>query len=128
MQNIEKMNRVVCQKVSEEAMKALEKVAQQFGLSVEQGKGSFDDAEFGLKISFKVPAAAEEKAKKEFEQMAPLLDCDPSWFGRSFTEGGGKTMTVAGINPRAPKNCISLKDQEGKSYKCPPSYVRRYLK
>lgn len=127
MPKVEKISRVVCKKVSEEAMKALEEVANQFGLKVDRGRGSFDEAEFTFKVTFKAPGKAEEKAKSEFEQLAPLLDCDPKWFGQSFKDRGGKTMTVTGLNTKAPKNCIELTDENGGSYKCPPGYVRQHL-
>lgn len=118
-----KQNRTL---VSDAALAALQKVADSFGLTVERGAGSYAADQFSVKIVFKAPAAASDKAADDFSRYATMCDCDPSWFGKSFVSKG-ETLTVVGIAPNRPKNCILLKSDAGKSYKCGPSLVRSNL-
>lgn len=113
--------------VSEAALAALQKVAKGFGLTVEPGGGSYSADQFTVKVIFKAPEACADKAADDFSKYATLCDCDPAWFGKVFVSGG-QMMTIVGISPNRPKNCILLKGDDGKSYKCGPSLVRSRLK
>ncbi len=63
------------------------------------------------------------QAEDEFRRLAPLVDADPDWYGRTFYERR-KVFTVIGVNPHRPKNVMAVRDHTGKVFKSTVNYVR----
>ena len=106
---------------------AAEEVARGYGIKAEYRGGSYDRGSFSPRIKFTVPAVVSEERKDEFAVHVGDLGGEASWFGKTFRDGR-KEFRVEGINMRRSKNCVDLLEvATGKKYKCPLSYVRRFL-
>ncbi len=64
----------------------------------------------------------EGQAEEEFRRLAPLVDANPDWYGRTFYERH-KVFTIIGIKVNRPKNVMAIRDHTGKVFKCTVDYV-----
>ena len=121
------INRAVCKILSEDIMDALEAVAERHGLTLDRKGGKYDDASFTLPVIFSIAEFKTKQDNNDFLNNAAIFGVDPDWLDREFTTSSGKTLKIVGLNTRAPKNCIKLEDDGGRSFKCSPEYVRQFL-
>ncbi len=116
------MNRKTIKPISEDAMLALQMVAEQYGLELKQEAGRFSDTSFTVKFTFQ--CVAEDGVPTEFARLAPMYGLTAEDFGREFTTYNG-TYRITGIAPRRRKYPISAECvRTGKGYKFPRNAVK----
>jgi hypothetical protein len=116
-----KIDKAAAKILSQEAITALQEVADRHGLKVEARGGKYDPTTgtYSPKITFSLPDAE----RKEFALYAPMFDMTEDDFGKSFTIRN-KTYTICGIAPRSTTYPILAKDASGKVFKVPPTITR----
>jgi len=112
---ITRIDRKACRTIDEAAEKALQEVAEKFGLTVKRESGRFDSTKFTAKFSFL--AVGESGVPKDFRQCASLVGLDPDCYGKVF-RSNGEAFRVTGINLRRRKYPVSAERvKDGRSYK-----------
>jgi len=104
---IKTFGRSECRSVSEAARIAMEKVAAEFGLTLQVKGGKFSSSEFTPKFVFLT--MAESGIPAAFTRDANVLGMKAEDFGRTF-KNGGKTFKVTGINLKKFKYPIVAED------------------
>jgi len=122
---ITKFDRSTAKEVGAEVAKALQEVADKFGITFDYKGGTFDPeiGTFSVKGDFSVADAKQAKFEQLVPYYAPLTVED---FNREFTMNG-KTLRIVGLNNRAPKSPVLLEDNNGGQYKAPLAGVVRAL-
>jgi hypothetical protein len=103
-------------KFQNEAVKALEALAKEHGVTVRSAGGTIKSTIVAdLKFQFTIDDAETKDAvqKSEFEGYCDLYGLLPSDYRAKFT-ANGKTYTLIGFNPSRPKYCIRVLDETGK--------------
>ena len=104
-----------CGTISGEAVAALQLVAEEYGLTVKRGRGTYDSATFTFKVTF--IAQGDNGIPADFAKYAPMFGLVPEDFGAEFTTRHG-TFSICGIKPRNRKYPILGKCvKSGKTYK-----------
>lgn len=87
-----------CRLLGEAAVKALENLANEFGLKITYNGGTIDDYEFKMKLACKVLVTekGESADKAEFEKWATLYGLKPEWYGKPVVLGG-QAFTISGL-------------------------------
>lgn len=124
---ITKFGRPSCRKVSDEALEALQAVAEQYGLIVKNEPGSFTHNTFTAKFTFSVEAADGTGAPADFAQKAALVGLPEDCFGKTFTDWRNVTFTITGINLRAKKYPVQVTKADGRAFKMPAAQVASHL-
>ena len=114
---------------------AVENLEKQYGVSIELAGIRYSSDSFHGKVtvsnisgSVKVAdMVLPDAAKREFELFAHAYGLTADMFGKTFV-AKGKTLTIVGINRRASKNCVMLKDAAGSEYHCSADMVKLFLK
>lgn len=105
---------------------ALEKVAEEFGLTVQVGGGVYDPVE-GI-VKPKVVYALADSGQRIFARYASLYGLTEADYGRQFMHKG-ETYLLVGINPAAPRFPIQGKRvRDGRVYKFPEALAARVVK
>ena len=122
---ITKFDRNAVKEVGAEVAKALQEVADKFGITYDHKGGTFDPTigTFSVKGDFSVAGAKQAKFEQLVAYYAPLTVED---FNREFTMSG-KTLRIVGLNNRAPKKPVILEDSNGGQYKSTVDSVARAL-
>jgi len=116
-----------------EVKKALEPVAERYGLTLDRkGRSFYRDK---VPVMFELLVTKEDEngvaldgKAQEFKRHASLMGMKASDLGREFTYAG-KVYRITGMNRRAKKYPILAEDvRQGKSYKFPADFVREALK
>jgi hypothetical protein len=97
--------------VQEAAKKAMEKVAAEFGLTLQTKGGKFLGTTFTPSFSFLT--LTDTGIPAEFLTYASMFGMKAEDFGRTF-RNGGKVYKVTGLNPRKHKYPIQAQDDSGK--------------
>ncbi len=124
---ITKIDRPECRLLSEEIISLLRPLAEKYGLELDRKGATFNTSSMTLPVVLSVGSLASEKIADEFERYAHMVGADPSWFNHRFLDHKGKGLTIVGLNLKAPKNCIQLEDDDGRTFKCSVAYVKDNL-
>jgi hypothetical protein len=125
---ITKFGRPTCRKVSDEALEALNAVAEKFGLIVKNEPGRFTHNTFTAKFTFSVEASDGTGAPADFAQKARLVGLPEDCFGKEFTDFRNQTFTITGVNLRAKKYPVQVtKKSDGRGFKMPAAQVAAHL-
>jgi len=109
---------------------AIQAVAKKYKMNLDLGTGSFSSDEFAIRVKFQTPTAVNKKEtakSKTSSNVAVILGLPENIVGYSFKHKT-KILTVTGLNPSCPKNCVTLKDQNGKAFKCSAEMLKSFLK
>ena len=120
---IETMDRASVKLLASAVEKALQQVADEFGVTYTYKGGTFDPSTgtFAPKSEFSLP----DSGRRAFERDAILFGLRPEHFGATFVSNG-REFRVTGLNARAPKYPIKATCVlDGKPYKFPASVVDR---
>ena len=123
MTRMTQMSRENCALISEDAKMALEMVAEQYGLQLKQGRGTYDPPAGTFTMKWTFVCETEGGIPADFIRHAPIYGLTADDFGREFTTYNG-TYAICGIKPRSRKypilgKCIAT----GKTYKFMQSAV-----
>ena len=123
MTKIKKIERQETKLLVDETLKVLQKAMNKYGIEIGQAGGArYGGDTMTVKIEFKVPALAEESAKKDYEMYMEMYGVEAP-YGFEFNIRG-TTYRHIGINHKAPKNRVILKNMSnGRNARCPASTV-----
>ena len=123
MAKIKKIERQETRLLVDETLTVLQKAMNKYGIEVGQASGArYGGDTMTVKIEFKVPALAEESAKKDYERYMGMYGVEAP-YGFEF-DIRGITYRTIGLNHKAPKNRVTLKNMSnGRNARCPASTV-----
>lgn len=113
---------VLCQRLSQEMLKACQDVAARHGLVVEAKEVAGVDLRWGFDIAFRVSiplsdGTALDPERLRFEALADAFGLSATDYGRQFSTGR-ETFRLVGIDPRRPKYPISAERiSDGQGFK-----------
>lgn len=119
------VDRATCQMLGAEIEKAIDPILAAHGFERTKTSRNFGDY-FGLKIQA-VPVGAEKPQETDWNRYASLFDLPADGLGKTVTLGG-KAMTIVGLNTRARRMPVMLKDASGRSFKAPAEGVAAMLR
>ena len=128
MTKIKKIERQETKLLVNESLTVLQKAMNKYGIEVGQANGArYGGDTMTVKIEFKVPALAEESAKKDYEMYMEMYEVEAP-YGFEFMINGGKYQII-GLNHNAPKNRVLLKNlSTGRNARCPANTVNSHYK
>ena len=102
---------ILCQRLSQEMLKACKDVAARHGLVVEAKEIAAVDLRWGFDLAFRVSillpdGTALDPERLRFEALAEAFGLSVADYGRQFSTGR-ETFRIVGIDPRRPKYPIS---------------------
>lgn len=106
---------------------AVKELENKYGVAIQMKKIGYSSDDFSAKIEVKNKDSQGEIIDSTFATYASLFGLDPSWQGKSFIGGTGKTLKVIGLNTRRSKNPVELQGADGKTYKCSADYLKRFM-
>jgi hypothetical protein len=117
--------------IGAEVTSALTAIAEKFGLTYNAKRGTFDQAGTFLRVSGEFSTG--DAKRNAFNSTIRFLTdenyqpyfCEDD-FGRSF-KSGGRTYTISGANPRAPKFAIEADRDDGAHFGFSAKTVRSLL-
>jgi hypothetical protein len=119
------LDRASVRRLTDEAERALEAVAEKYGMALKRGTGSYSLDRLTVKFDFAV--TTESGAPADFAGKASRLGLPEDCYGAAFTSGG-TTYTVIEINLRRPKYPVSAEGPQGGRYKFTADTVLRGLR
>ena len=128
---ITQFDKPTCKTIGMAMEQALQKVGEEFGVSIKRKSGSFTHTNFTIKIEASVVGQNGVVLSREannFKSYCGMYNLKPSDLGRTFTSDDGTTYKVTGLSTRSDKYPIlaeSLKN--GRVYKLPERMVQRGL-
>lgn len=110
----------------EDFNKAVKALSAQYGITLKIANITYSNSEFhtkltGERVLDKKDAEAKERA--EWNRYCGLVDLTPEDYGFVYVKDN-LTLTAVAINPNAPKNSLTLRDQNGKLYKTQPITIK----
>jgi len=131
MSKITAFNPQLCNSFRKQVLAQLQSLADQSGVVIKDGRGSYSPTEYTFKLSFFVPESDGNVLTPEAQDLkdyANTFGLKPSDLFREF-EYGGETCKVMGLKPNRPKFPILIKKiQSGKMFKFNEELVQRCLK
>ena len=129
MTKIKKIERQETKLLVNESLTVLQKAMNKYGIEVGQANGArYGGDTMTVKIEFKVPALAEESAKKDYEMYMEMYGVEAP-YGFEFNISGTTYRTI-GLNHKAPKNRVQLKNVTtgATNSRCPAKTVNHHYK
>lgn len=131
-QRFTKIDRAALQTIQQAAQKALEAVAEQYGLTITPAPGRYSNGATGqITFSLALPTAdgqAQTAEEIAFKRHATLWGLTPEDLGETFAMSG-KQYRITGANPKKPKYAIlGIRVSDGKSFGFPYEGVRDALR
>ena len=129
MSKITTFNPTICRLLDERIRAALAPLAEEFGVQIKIGGGSYLGGSYKPKFEVAVVAAdglAMTPEAEAFKQCAAMLGFKPDDLGRTF-KSGGRTLKITGYRPRAHARPIMATTDDGKTYVFPTDAVKRAL-
>ena len=129
MTKIKKIERQETMLLVNESLTVLQKAMNKYGIEVGQANGArYGGDTMTVKIEFKVPALAEESAKKDYEMYMEMYGVEAP-YGFEFNISGTTYRTI-GLNHKAPKNRVQLKNVTtgATNTRCPAKTVNHHYK
>ena len=129
MAKIKKIERQETRLLVDETLTVLQKAMNKYGIEVGQANGArYGGDTMTVKIEFKVPALAEESAKKDYEMYMEMYGVEAP-YGFEFNISGTTYRTI-GLNHKAPKNRVQLKNVTtgATNTRCPAKTVNHHYK
>ena len=122
------IDKKTCNAICNEIAELAKTLEAKYGVTIDRGNAKYTTTTIDLKIKVELKGeASKKKAEATYRLYCNMFGAQIEWFGKSFNDGSGNTLTVVGINPKAPKNCMQLDNQDGKRYVAPVDYVRYHM-
>ena len=127
---ISTIDRSTCRSLSEEIEKALQPLAEKYGLKITRGNASYGDSNLTLKVNVATVAAdgtAVTKEAESFKMNAERFGLHADDLGRTF-DCRGRQVRLIGAKPRSPKYPLLVEEVDsGKVFKFTAEGVRAGL-
>jgi len=125
MGKIREINRSSAVIIRDEVKKTLRELAENLGLFIDTGNGSYSDTELKISLKISLQEGFDGKTGKqtEFERHAFMFGLKDEMFGRKFVFGG-EVFTISGIRPKARKKPVLATDSRGKEFIFPVDVVK----
>ena len=125
---ITKFDKKTCKEVADQVIIDLQNFADENGLVIEKGRGSYSEHNFTLKLEINIKGqdSKEMTALKEHleylnETLTKKIDIN-----KSYTDGS-QTFKLTGYKTRARKRPYIITDQNGNSYVTNENYVKLHF-
>lgn len=110
----------------DEVMETLQKLSDQWGISVERTSGSFTAGDFNLGVRFRAASTdGRSPEERDFAEVAPVFHLRPEDFHRIF-RFEGKSYRLVALKPQNRKYPVIGMDPKGRRYKFPLSVVAAF--
>ena len=120
-----------CRTLGNAVEEALQKVAQEFGVSIKRKGGSYSSTNYVIKLEASIIGSGGvilSREAEEFKRYCGLYNLEPEDLGKTFTDDGGIVYKIKGLSTRSCKNPIVADNtQNGKTYRLPERMVQRGL-
>lgn len=106
---------------------ALATISEQHGVALKAGGISFDPRSFRMTIQGAVVSGDGSFATVEaeaFKRDATAYGLTPDLLGKRLTMLEGKAFTIVGLKPKAKKNSIIIRDDNGKQFVTSPITIK----
>lgn len=125
MGKIREFNKVSAVLIRDEVKKTLQELAEELGLFINTGSGTFSPSEFTIRLNISLQEGFDGKsgAQAEFERHSFGFGLKDKWFGKKFSYGG-EIFTISGIRPKATKNPVLATNSKGKEFIFPVDIVK----
>jgi len=125
-QAVSQINRKTARQIGDDAMAALDEVANKHGLSVTQKGGSYDNSHFTFKADFSVmneDGMALTQEAKDLQQLYKQYGFMENPLGQTF-KSHGEEFRITGLKVRATKHPITAERvRDGRGFKFPADNV-----
>jgi len=124
-------DRKTCRMLGDAVENALQKVAEEYGVSIKRKGGSFMPTNYTIKLEASIIGQGGVVLSREaenFKHYCQIYNLEPSDLDKTFTAENGVGYKIKGLSTRSSKCPIiaeSLKN--GKTYKLPERMVQRGL-
>lgn len=128
MNPITQFDRPVLRKIEADVLKAVEQVAEKYGVSLSPAGGNFSTSEFTVKVKFTVKSSDGSPTGKfadTFRDWHSSLRLEADDLGREFT-AKGRTYRIVGANIGRKFPVLATRD-DGKDFWFPVNAVRHAL-
>lgn len=127
MSKIGTFNRPTCKAVSEAIIAAVKAagIEEEYGVSIEKGRGQFNRSVFTMKIECSVvgdDGVAFSQEAEDFKTCAQFHGLKASDLGETFMFRK-RAYTVVGFNPKSRKYPVTATRDDGRGFKFEPSTV-----
>lgn len=120
MKKIEKFDKPACRIVAAAMEKALQSVAEEYGLKISVQGGRYDGMSYTAKVlcaTLSESGQAQGPEVAAFQQLARIYGLKPEDLGREFMSPSGETFVLVGLAPKSRKYPFLAKNRAGKVFK-----------
>ena len=111
-----------CKIIIPEMLSAMQKTLNKYGLQVDRSGGArYGGHNMTIKFEVTIPEKAEQQSENDYNTYKDMYDIKAP-YGFTF-KNGTKEYTIVGLNHKAKKNRILLKDSNGGNAHCPVRMV-----
>lgn len=130
MTTIKHFDRAACKRFQAAALAALEQVAKDHGVTIQDGAGRFDAGSFTMKFvasTIGEDGKANDPARTAFGLLATRYGLEASDLDREFSSRGER-YRITGLNTKARKMPIqAVRVRDGARFKFAPDIVKMHL-
>lgn len=126
---ITKIDRETCKMLAGEIDKALAPLAEQLGISIRAGSGTYSSTNYTVKVEVSVKGEDGKEQTREaeaFKKIATLYGFKPEDLGEKFSFNG-REYTIFGWVSKSRRFPVATVRDDGKKFKMPHSHVLRLL-
>lgn len=123
MPTAKKIDRATLRLISEDALKALQEVADKYGITLSQGRSTYSNGDTGT-LKFEMVLRTQDadgnvlsRQALDFQKHASLYGLDPSDLGREFDSNGKKYRITGLAGGRSTYPILAENLSNGKTYK-----------
>jgi len=120
----------VCKEIAQVISNALVPVAEQFGINIKLGRGTFSANNYTLKIEMACvdpSGTILSRERDDWNYSAVAYGLNPEWLDRTF-DNGQSVYRISGLKPRSRKYPVLAEDTHtGKMYKFSARAIRMHM-
>ena len=120
-----------CRTLGNAVENALQKVAQEFGVSIKRKGGSYSSTNYVIKLEASIIGSGGvilSREAEEFKRYCGLYNLEADDLGKTFTSEDGTSYKISGLSTRSGKYPILAENlSNGKTFKLPERMVQRGL-
>ena len=120
MNNITQFTKSNIKQLREEIDKAVQGVAEKYGITIKSGNSTFSTNEVSMKVKLNIlndSGSAITNEAENWDVYKDMTECAHLAVGDTISIGGNP-YTLTGYNIRARKQPVQFKNSSGQAYKC----------